>query len=98
MINSNYPGQIKFRTSCTNYLGVENEYITSGAAHLFHAYREQDMSSMDVSQKQVSQAGPEGEWEVGNLKAEKDLFCAFSASVNAGPIGSGHDQRSSMTI
>lgn len=44
---------------------------------------------MDVSQKQVSQAGPEGEWEVGNLKAEKDLFCAFSASVNAGPIASG---------
>lgn len=49
------------------------------------------MSSMYVSQKQVSQAGPEGEWEVGNFKAEKDLFCSFPASVNASPTASGHD-------
>ena len=61
MTSSNCHGQIKSKTSCTNYSEVENEYITFGAARLFHAYREHDVSSMYVSQKQVSQAGPEGE-------------------------------------
>lgn len=76
-LSSNCHSEIKFKTSHAGYSEVENEYITFGAVHLFHAYREQDVRSMCVPQKQVSQAGPEGEQEVGHFKAEKYLFLSY---------------------